>query len=196
MKRLFLAIALDEDLGRRLARVAPGFEDECGPLAVHDEDDLHLTLSFLGEVDEGDVPGVIRSAAEEFRGLFAPELQLTGELEMLPLGSMQPRALTAVVSEVVDGAGRLHALRNRAQQVALSRRCAAYRGDRRREFRPHVTLARLTEAPPQPHGELDSGLVRTWTGAEVALYESIADRADGGRRYRQLESWGLAIAPH
>ena len=29
-----------------------------------------------------------------------------------------------------------------------------------------------------------------------ALYESIADRADGGRRYRQLESWGLAVAPH
>ncbi len=195
MKRLFLAIALDEDLGRRLARVAPGFEEECGPLTAHEEEDLHLTLSFLGEVEEEDVPGVIRSAGEEFRGLFAPELQLTGALELLPAGSSQPRALTAVVSEVVDGAGRLHALRNRAQQVALSRRCPAYRGDRRREFRPHVTLARLSGAPPAPPGDLDSGVVRTWTGAEVALYESLPERTAGDRRYRQLVSWGLAVTP-
>ena len=195
MKRLFLALSLDDELARRLVRVAPEFEAECGPLVVHGEEDLHLTLSFLGELKEEVVPGVVRSAGEEFRGLFAPELQLTGALELLPAGGLSPKALAAVVSEVGDGSGRLHALRNRAQQVALSRRCAAHRGDRRQAFRPHVTLARLDGPPAGPCRALESGISRTWTGSEVALWESLAERGNGGPRYRQLFSWGLAIAP-
>jgi 2'-5' RNA ligase len=193
MKRLFLAIALDQELASRLSRVATDFEEACGPLTPHAPDDLHLTLSFLGDVDERELDGVIRSAAEELRGVYAPELELTGDLELLPFGSREPRVLTAPVAEVGERLGRLGALRNRAQQVALSRRCAAHRGDRRRAFRPHVTLARLRFAPPAPVGPLHSGLSRTWVGSEVALYESLGARGPDGARYRQLMSWGLPM---
>jgi len=193
MKRLFLALALDPELARRLSRVARDFVDACGPLVPHPADDLHLTLSFLGDVEDSELGGVIRSAAEEFRGVFAPELELTGHLELLPIGSSEPRALTAPVAEVGERLGRLGALRNRAQQVALSRRCAANRGDRRRAFRPHVTLAKLTEVPPAPVGPLSSGLARGWAGSEVALYESLGNPGPDGARYRQLMSWGLPM---
>lgn len=193
MKRLFLAIALDQELALRLSRVAQDFEDACGPLVPHPPEDLHLTLSFLGEVEDGELSGVIRSAAEEFRGVFAPELELTGELELLPTGPSDPRALTAPVVEVGDRLGRLGALRNRAQQVALSRRCPANRGDRRRSFRPHVTLAKLDSSPPGPVGPLHSGLARSWIGSEVALYESLGGPGPEGNRYRQIMSWGLPM---
>lgn len=193
MKRLFLAIALDQDLASRLSRVAPDFEEACGPLTPHTPDDLHLTLSFLGDVDEEELDGVIRSAAEEFRGVYAPELELTGDLELLPLGSREPRVLTAPVAEVGERLGRLAALRNRAQQVGLSRRCATRRGDRRTAFRPHVTLARLRSVPPAPVGPLHSGLLRSWVGSEVALYESLGTPGPDGGRYRQLMAWGLPM---
>ena len=194
MKRLFLAIPLDPDLARKLASVAVRFEAECGPMEPHMADDLHLTLSFLGEIEDRDVDGVIRSANEEFRGLWAPELELTGSLDLLPSPAPDPRALAALVRET-EGAGRLGALRNRAQQVGLSRRCPGHRGDRRREFRPHVTLARLRGRPPAPFEGLDSGIERSWPGSEVVLFESRPDRAQGEPRYRQLASWGLAVTP-
>ena len=173
--------------------MAKEFEAACGPLIPHPPDDLHLTLSFLGEVEDTDLSGVIRSAAEEFRGVFAPELELSGGLELLPAGSDQPRVLTAPVTEVGEQLGRLGALRNRAQQVALSRRCPANRTDRRRTFRPHVTLAKLKGTPPAPVGPLDSGLSRSWIGSEVALYESLGVHGVDGGRYRQLMSWGLPM---
>lgn len=193
MKRLFLAIALDQELALRLSRVAKGFEAECGPLTPHPPDDLHLTLSFLGDVEDSELDGVIRSAAEEFRGVYAPELELTGDLELLPAGPDEPRVLTAPVTEVGEQLGRLGALRNRAQQVALSRRCPANRTDRRRTFRPYVTLAKLDGRPPAPVGPLSSGLSRSWVGSEVALYESLGAPGDDGGRYRQLMSWGLPM---
>ncbi|MDG1985063.1 MAG: 2'-5' RNA ligase family protein [Planctomycetota bacterium] len=195
MKRLFLALTLEPDLAARLARVAPGLEPECGALTPYSAEDLHLTLSFLGEIEDEHVAGVIRSAAEEFRGLWAPELELTGELELLPIGAETPSALAAVVSEVGDRQGRLGALRNRAQQVGLSRRCPGHRADRRREYRPHVTLAQLLDGPPAPLGDLDSGITRQWLGGEIALFESPPRSAPGSPRYRQLMSWGLAVDP-
>lgn len=195
MKRLFLALSLEHEIAARVSRVAAQFEPECGPLEPYDEDDLHLTLSFLGEVEDAALAGVVRSAGEEFRGLFAPELQLTGELELLPIGAPEPQALTAVVVETGECAGRLAALRNRAQQVGLSHRGSGHRADRRREYRPHVTLARLSGRPPAAVEPLDSGISRRWVGAEIVLFESLKDRAAGGQRYRQLMSWGLAVGP-
>jgi 2'-5' RNA ligase len=194
MKRLFLALSVEHELAQRLARVASQFERECGPLAPHEAEDLHLTLSFLGEIADEDVAGVVSSANEELRGLRAPELELTGSLDLLPSRTPDPRALAALVQET-DGGARLSALRNRAQQVGLSRRCPGHRADRRREFRPHVTLARLLGAPPAPFEGLDSGLERAWTGSEVVLFQSIPGRVEGGRRYEALTSWHLAVDP-
>lgn len=126
MTRAFVAIPMPEDAAARLAGLARG-------LAVGrrvPEENLHLTLSFLGDVtDEGlgelhDTLSGIRAAPVELRfeglGLF---------------GEDRPRALWAAVA----GDPALLALQKQVERAA---RKAGLSPEARR-FVPHVTLVRM-----------------------------------------------------
>lgn len=134
MTRIFIALALSDDARetlrreeRRLARALPAVRFAAS-------DDLHLTLAFLGEVDDATLAQVIALSGEVASHARPFELALSG------LGVFGPPHAPRVVWAGVGGETR--------SLLALQRRLAdaleALGFPReQRPFSPHLTLARL-----------------------------------------------------
>ncbi|MCX7889785.1 MAG: RNA 2',3'-cyclic phosphodiesterase [Rhodobacteraceae bacterium] len=179
--RLFVAIALPGGLARSLA----GLQARIPAGRAVPEEDLHLTLAFLGEVADREAEA-LHDALSGLRG--APvEVALDG---LVALGGRVPTVLAAGVTATAA----LEALRRRVLGAAHA---AGLRPERGR-FRPHVTLMRFGGRGPSPDEEARlaaflaaNGAVRP--GAFVArsfgLYRSDAGRA--GRIYRRLADYPL-----
>lgn len=130
MLRLFVAIPLPDPLRRALALLGGGIP---GASWVAEEN-LHLTLCFLGETDEGTAADIDEALA----GLLAPaaEVQVAG---MGQFGEGERARL------LYAGVARTPALVHLQERVEA----AVVRGGgprEKRKFAPHVTLARLKGA--------------------------------------------------
>jgi len=159
-QRLFVAVPLPDELqgfvhsAQTLLSTAPG-------LRLLRPDQLHLTLVFIGEVDEG------REAASRAVVDSLP-VDIGGEgliSRFLPLPSATKTRV--VTLEVVDGEGVLAGLFTRVmgglEEAGVMERD-------KRPFRPHFTIARLrTPGPVQPRSE--SGQAR-FAVESVCLYKS------------------------
>jgi RNA 2',3'-cyclic 3'-phosphodiesterase len=130
MIRLFVALELPGKVKQGLALLGGGVPGA----RWLDEDQLHLTLRFIGEVDGN----VAHDIDDTLVGLRAPaftlELAGTGEF-----GGKKPRALWAGVR---PNEALLHLqkkIETAMQRIGLAAE--------ERKFMPHVTLARLKAAP-------------------------------------------------
>lgn len=131
MIRLFVGLSLPEDVTRRLALLGGGIPGA----RWMGEEQLHLTLRFIGEVD-GPTFGDIRLALSAVQSpAFDLTLAGTGHFG----DGRKLRALWAGVASAPDLAG----LQERVESVLV--RAGVPAG--RRKFTPHVTLARLRDAP-------------------------------------------------
>ena len=173
MIRLFVAIDLPQAVRDRLWRACC---DVPGARWI-EPGQMHLTLRFVGEVDEL-VSRDIEQALDEVRG--APfELEVRGVGHFPPRG--EPRVLWA-------GLGRSEAL------VALQKRvdAAVERGgvprDGRR-FSPHVTLARLAGTPERAVGSwlAMNGLLRT-DPFEVREFHLFSSRLGARQAVHRVEA--------
>lgn len=107
------------------------------PLPTHratSPDQVHLTLLFLGDTSEREVPGVVQSVRGACAGVPSFSIALT-MLTTVPKG----HRARAVVAETTAPAGMLEIHRRLVSRLARST-------IRRDNFRPHFTLARF--APP------------------------------------------------
>ena len=133
MPRLFVALDLPDEVKRSLTPMMRGLGD------VHwvADDQQHLTLRFIGEVDNGRANEIADALALVPGEPF--DLQLKGIGHFPPRG--EPRILWAGVSKSTQ----LHALRKRIERglrlIDLEPEA--------RKYSPHVTLARLRQ-PPNP----------------------------------------------
>ncbi len=121
--RLFVALPLPEAVCAPLARLA-----EAAPLGrAVAEENLHLTLAFLGEVARGELPALDSALS----AVSVPPVCLCFH-EVVALGGKQARvvALTASGPEALQG------------RIVAALRAAGFALPRRR-FRAHVTLLRL-----------------------------------------------------
>jgi len=134
MTRTFIALDLSEAaraaLRSELRRLAQALPD----VRFVDPGSLHLTLAFLGELDDATLAAVIALAGEVARHVAPFELALAG------LGVFGPPTAPRVIWAGVGGETR--------PLLALQRRLAAgleAEGFPReqRPFSPHLTLARL-----------------------------------------------------
>jgi 2'-5' RNA ligase len=131
MLRLFVALPLASDLKSRLAGLAGGLP---GARWVP-PDNLHLTLRFVGEVDEPTADAIDQALA----GIRQPAFALT----LAGVGLFgQPRG----VSTLWVGVARNDALVQLQDRVERAMVRAGVAPERRR-FHPHVTLARLKATP-------------------------------------------------
>ncbi len=130
MIRLFVALELPESVRTRLSMLQGGVP---GARWATDEQ-LHLTLRFIGEVDDD----VARDIDDALAGIRAPAfaLELAGVGEF---GGKNPRALWAGVR---SSDALLHL--QKKVETALQRMGLPAE---ERKFSPHVTLARLKAAP-------------------------------------------------
>ncbi len=165
-RRLFLALWPEEAERRQLADLAASV---AGRRRVRD-DNLHLTLVFLGATD------AVQLAAYEAALADLPALEL--ELILDRYGYWpQPRILWLGAShtppELYERVADLH---RRLRGCGFT--------PERRAFQAHITLARKFPgpAPVQP----PAAPVR-WPIRDIALVESL--REDGGVRYQVLRRW-------
>lgn len=173
--RLFVALPVPDDVREALARVVEPVRRDRGGLRWTRPEGWHLTVAFLGEVDEarvGEVTQVLAAVAAQHAPVV---LSLDGP------GRFGKRVLWVGVDDVPTGAvAALGAVLQ--QQLA-----AAGLPVQQREVHAHLTLARAGRAPVD-HDTTTAVEVpdRRWTAAELVLVRS---RLGGGpARYEELAS--------
>jgi len=165
-RRLFLGCPLSDGVRNslmrdtaRLATLVPERSVTWVP-----EANLHLTLKFLGEVDEERVAHLSRGLSEKCSAWGVMESALLEDVVLFP-GARRPR----VVAAGVEGGDRLLHLAARlelwAEKEGFPRE--------KRAFRPHVTLGRVRKGCG-PFPELPAGRIApiSFALARVNLYES------------------------
>ena len=131
--RLFVAINLPEVDKRRLCEAV-------GTLATHDlpvrwvePDSLHITLKFLGEVAEANVPAVRAALQQAVAGLRHFDVVLEG-LDAFPSLS-RPNIFWVGASNPAALAQLQQSVESQLEQVGFPRED--------RPFRPHITIGRV-----------------------------------------------------
>ena len=143
--RTFVAIELDEHCRSRLRSAIETLSSVAGGVRWVRPDAIHLTLKFMGELPEQDLPvavscmGSVTAEAEPFSML------LSGLSGFPPTGV--PKVIHVMVEEPT---GALQSLQ-RGMESALTRQLRIKREERR--FIPHVTLGRVRKRAECPRLE-------------------------------------------
>jgi len=190
--RLFVAVAVPAHAADELDGAVAPLRQSWPALRWTGRDAWHVTLAFLGEVNETVStrlePRLERAAARHpclavslgGAGAFPG----AGRARVLWTGVQgEPRGLAALAASVAAGA----------------RRAGAPPAEEGRRFQPHLTLARCREpVDARPLVDSLSGYAGTpWTAGEIYLIRS---HLPGGRphdrpRYETLGCWPLAGSP-
>ena len=182
----FLALRLADAPRERLAQVAERFQAWDLPAAWVDPDDYHLTVAFLGELDDDEahlLPSAIDMVAS---GLRRPQLRFSGI--GATGGRTEPRAVFAALEDIGARCADIH--------LDL---CAALELPQGRAFMPHVTLCRPRRAgawEQAPVGRTWSDLFlangqANWGDCETTALVYYRRHEGPGPRYDVLTDWPL-----
>ena len=174
--RLFIAIRPPEPVRDRLVDAMEGIE---GARWV-DEENLHLTLRFVGEVE--------RSAANDLAAALGQIRWPRFELRVEGVGHFTRKGRTSALWARIPASEPLEGLRQKVEAACE----AAGLGRETRRFTPHVTLARLNRSSGPIGGWLSAfGDLRTgpWQVTEFILYESHLGHT--GPFYEQVMAFAL-----
>jgi RNA 2',3'-cyclic 3'-phosphodiesterase len=175
--RVFIGIGLPIQVGERLARAAnrllpPGTGDGAR-IRWTQPSNMHVTLSFLGQVE--------RARLEQIQESLATLRAVRLRLELSGIG-----VFAGIMHAKVKPSAPLLAF---AEQVFESmERCGFAR--EQRPYLPHVTLARAKgRMPPQPFGKDDPAFWQAFEASEFLLYQSFT-RPEGAY-YEVLKAFPL-----
>jgi 2'-5' RNA ligase len=183
--RLFIAVAVPGTIASELEAAVAPLRSSWPSLRWTGRDAWHLTLAFLGEVNDAVAvklaPRLERAAARHYR----LTLSLAG-CGAFP-GADRARVLWTCVHEEGKGLAALA-----ASAGAGARRAGAPPAEEGRRFRPHLTLARTRAAVDVRAltAELSDYAGSPWTAEEIYLIRS---RPDSRPRYETLGSWPLRV---
>jgi 2'-5' RNA ligase len=130
MRRLFVAAEIPDEAKEKLSRISEGLP---GAAWVPPEQ-MHLTLRFIGEVEES----VYRDVQAALSGIASPSFYLT----LKGVGHFPKRGDPETLWVGVAGNEDLVRLRNRIEGALVRRGLPP----ETRKFHPHVTLARVKDA--------------------------------------------------
>ena len=172
MARLFFAIWPPGDVRDRVAELARSLPLQPGARLLVPQN-LHLTLAFLGEVDEQTCESLKQGAS------LIEAVEVTFKLDNLEKWQ-KPRIACLLPSEYPAALGAL------AQRlVELARASGISMQDR--PYRPHVTLARKVSRAMPEHPVTPI----SWKAEEFRLVESIS--TENGVKYESRARWPLKI---
>lgn len=134
--RTFIAVDLDPFTIDRAAALQARLARDHGGVRWVDRNNFHITLVFLGEVDERELIDVCRAVGEA-ASAFTPFAVTTAGIGAFP-NLRRPRTL---IAHVTEGAEQLAALHEAIEAKVMPLGC--YRREER-AFTPHLTLGRLT----------------------------------------------------
>ena len=186
--RLFVAIALPADATGELDSAVAPLRLAWPELRWTGRDAWHLTLAFLGEVDE-ELLGKLGDRLQHAATRHGPLALSLGGAGAFPTAA-RARVLWTGVKGDRRGLGAL------AGSVAAgARKAGVPSAQERRRYEPHLTLARCrAPADVQTLVAALAGFAGTpWTASEIYLIRS---RPQGQPRYETLGTWPLlALAP-
>lgn len=187
--RLFVAVAPDPAVRHALAAAAFRLESALGPAAsafrFTSREKLHVTLRFLGSVDEARVPVLTRALAGAAADVAPFPLEFSGAGAFPSV--RRPRVLWLGTGA---GADELVAL---AARVELAVNACGFEPESR-PFSPHLTVARSREPRRTRSAEEASarlaGAIAWLEVREIVLFRSAP--APGGVRYEPLATLPLS----
>lgn len=166
MPRLFTGVEIPPDIGQALASLRGGLP---GARWI-DPENYHLTLRFIGDVDDMTAHEIASMLGRIKRGAF--ELRLEG---LNSFGGRKPRAVVATVSPAQP------LIEVQAEQDRMMQRIGLE--PEGRKYIPHVTLARLRDSSSRQVAEYlaTRGLFRTspFSVSRFVLFSS-RDSVGGG----------------
>jgi 2'-5' RNA ligase len=132
--RTFIAVELDEDVRDRLVSLQETLARVVTDVKWVEPENLHVTLLFLGEVDDREIPKVCRLIQAELDG--RPPFSLSVEHVGCFGNPRRPRTLWVGVGEGAEELIAIHA----ALEIPMQE--LGYRREERR-FQPHITIGRV-----------------------------------------------------
>ncbi len=173
--RVFTAIPIPEDEQSRIVAQTAALRGGYPNLRWVRQDALHITLNFLGEVDETRIPEVLE-AMQLLKEGFRPYM-----LSFRGLGTFPKRGPARVVYLSVEEGSD--------PSIRLQRELAEYlrhiAGKERKRFTPHLTLARVKNDVdyPDPRRE-GTDITAGFTVDRIVLYRSHLH--PDGARYEEI----------
>ena len=191
--RLFVAILLEPPLTEALRSIQARLRrlDAAGSVRWVDPAGVHLTLKFLGEVEEEAASKLTESLDQALLGLRAPTLGIGG-LGAFP-SRRRPRVLWVGIRE--EGAQVVRV------QARVEAACSNLGWEReKRVFQPHLTVGRVREEGSA--GVLPSSLLAALDGSPEEASPTCSHRrvalmrshlSPKGARYEELRVWSLRL---
>jgi 2'-5' RNA ligase len=186
--RCFIALNLPSEIRGRLAELEARLKEARADVSWVKPENVHLTLKFLGGVEEARVPLVQRAIQEGLRGEGPLVLTLAG-LGVFP----NPRSPRVVWVGVEGDTERMEKLQKRLEQaleeVGFPREA--------RSFSPHITLGRMRSRQGAASlmelvGHLGASMVGSMRAESIELMRSQLHPA--GAVYTILESFPLSVS--
>jgi 2'-5' RNA ligase len=161
--RTFIAVDPGKEIRARLVSLQEVLARAATDVKWVEPENLHVTLLFLGEVDERDLPGVCKAVADVTREV-AP-FAMSVERASCFGNPRRPRTLWAGVGE---GTQPLCALHDALEAPLMELGC--YRREER-QYTPHITLGRAKS--DRPNDKLAAALAKNagWQGGETLVRE-------------------------
>lgn len=180
--RLFFAIELGDALHDLLDDTTAILRAEAPELAWVGREKRHLTLKFLGDVSEADVPK-LAGAADRAAARHAPI-----EMSVREVGAFPTFRRARVVWIGVEQEPRLELLHHDLEEACVQE---GYEVEGR-PFRPHITLARVRAPLPVERLRGLARVARSVRAAAMVRVERItlfeSTLAPSGARYRRLHA--------
>jgi 2'-5' RNA ligase len=183
--RTFFALPIvpTRDLRRLHARLS-ALGDRFRPVAL---DNLHVTLRFLGDTSESQIPEICSVAKRVVEGRTATQVRLAG------LGAFPSARRPSVTWIGLAGTETLHEIAGDLDRAMAPLGFVP----ESRPFQPHLTLLRIKSRPPEELFALlaeESG-TDFGTVAMEAIEFIQSELTPRGSRYTKLATFALAAAP-
>lgn len=172
--RLFFALDIDENLQQQLLKLTPSLQQQLMGENIKwvPQKNWHLTLRFLGEVAEEEIPALIQSVKTEIQSVSTFILP-TGKINYFPPNHSYFLALTLPLTMPL---AELYAAINRGLEHHIV--------TEKRSFLPHITLAYLKKPAATKLISNFPIISATLLAKEVILYRS--DNLETGSVYTPL----------
>src|SRR5262245_25913240 len=163
--RTFIGIDVGEEIRDRLVSLQENLAAVEPDVKWVEPENLHLTLLFLGEVDQRETIDICRAAQKAIQDM--PAIAMSVEAVGCFPNIRRPRTLWVGIGQ---GADEVCAVHDAIEKPLLEM------GNYRRETRgytPHVTLGRVKSDRPSDARAKALQMHQTWSGGEVTV-ESVA----------------------
>ena len=143
MVRTFVALELSKDIQDQLALAQETIRGCGARLTFVDPKNIHITVKFLGEVDEKRLPGVI----DALRSFAFPSFPVKAGLVTVN-NPKRPHTIWCAIDDSGQGEQLFHQIEDQLLPLGFERET--------RRFTPHATLARVKSPHPSLFSALDS----------------------------------------